>query len=918
MTKARFFSSALDGQTVTLSATQGGTTRGPNTISAWGIALAGSDWEGVTPASLTVTVNEVRPSEGTFAPYPVEWRIRVTGTSYATPDWDTEVTTPYQSVSSELEDTIRLAIEAHDPSYQRCHFVVHTGDTGNYRNTWVGSPAHRNKAYQYGQNCGHVYSTPGTYTGRSIYVYDDEGNWGTLALDDLVVTNADDWFDAASTIVVNPLADPLVAGDWTDAPAHDAANRFTTLDGAFARFEERKAHADTTKGMRICVKSGTSFTERARGISTSNTKGVCLLDTYGGSDRFTYSERNLDVDVPGSASLVDQLIYIGSPGWAFRIKNGSFDFGYDRVQGRPTNASGWSGGLKVLSRSFLVSTFATSHYRADTGLGDPCVRTVLDNCDIVGCGWFCVITEAGGNIGGRNTAIFSNDCEFYDNPEYAFMTPQSLFALGTRVYTRDGSDLGASGRGLVYGTSRGWTGHPIFVREQFAWTLYIRACYAETRGGWSGVSGALSERNSQALMRLNNRGVNEVQVGAAGWLNGRGRRYYFCDSIFSSQFPLDLDGDILKDGQPVGGAHAVVENCMIFFDPQTGSRFCISDFTGRKSIRNCVFVTLNTPPYDLDTLTATRDLTRFDTTFNKVGRFFEFISAQDNAFKFGARAENRHNTFVMLRADADIDGDGNTGGFLIRGTGTRPANTFNEGNYDMVEGHNVLHAPNLSPAPAGHVASVETIDLPAGMRVLDPYFKWSWESKTFSLDADVVNGAETPAIEYPIDWYKNPTTGADYATSANTNTLEQGVPNVSITARWFQPPKTYPNSNGVQADPYKNNTDMITVIHDCNSSGVVQGDGTGTHFKIQNRSGVTWTAGNYRVILDRSGSAGMAPDVRMTIDQATFKLYRPITPVALDSGLGSTLFDFNRNRRPNAGFAISPTSGTNAAGAILP
>ncbi|MEM1300938.1 MAG: hypothetical protein AAGH17_00005, partial [Pseudomonadota bacterium] len=94
MTKARFLSSALDGQTVTMSATQGGVTVGPNTISAW--KQPDNTWSGVGPATLTLDVQEILPSQGTFAPYPVEWRIRVaSGLSYSTPDWAPAFADPY-------------------------------------------------------------------------------------------------------------------------------------------------------------------------------------------------------------------------------------------------------------------------------------------------------------------------------------------------------------------------------------------------------------------------------------------------------------------------------------------------------------------------------------------------------------------------------------------------------------------------------------------------------------------------------------------------------------------------------------------------------------------------------------------------------------------------------------------------------
>ena len=378
MSKARFLSSALDGQTVTISASQGGITRGPNTIAQWGVVVSGGAWEGAGPATLTITAQEIVPVDAMFAPYPVEWRIRVTGTSYTTPDWAPAgpvLPNHYVDLAGNSgEDVYRLALEAHDPSFQRCQFVVHTGDTGNYRNDWVGSPQHRNKAFQYGQNCGHVYDTPGTYTGRSIYVYDDEGNWGTLALADLVVTSADDHFDAASTIVVSP------TGDWAGAPAHDIANRCTTMDAASARFEAIKS--SVTAGVRICVQSGASFNERARGLNTADALGVCAVDTYGAGGQFTYDETGTDVNPAGNND--DELFGIGSKGWAWRISNGVFNLGYDVSLGRPTNPDGWLGGSKTLSRNFLWQQFVAFIFNAGDRTGDPSCRTVVHNCDITG------------------------------------------------------------------------------------------------------------------------------------------------------------------------------------------------------------------------------------------------------------------------------------------------------------------------------------------------------------------------------------------------------------------------------------------------------------------------------------------------------------------------------------------------------
>lgn len=898
MSKARFLSSALDGNTVTMSVANNGTTLGPLNTTDWGTSSISE--------SLTVTVEEVLPTGDLFPPLGVEWRIRVSaGLSYSTPDYNVQpVAAPYDPITTEQENTMRLAYEAHDPSFQRCQFVLHTGDTGNYRNDWVGSAAHRDKSKQYGQNPGHVYSEPGTYTGRSIYVYDDEGNWGTLALDDLVVVDPDTVFDDASTIVVDPLADTAVTGDWADAPAHLVANRFNTLDAASERFNARKNNAATTKGMRICIKSGSSFTERARTFRAQDAKGQCLVDTYGGSAGFTYSEKNLDVATTKVGGVDGYLFEVDSRGWAWRLKGGSYDFGYDVADGRPTNASGWAAD-KALSRGLLNFTQPATIWSG--GDGDPSAKVVLDNVDCTGVGWFVINVIVNNNMRARATALFVNDCEFWDNADYTIINPMSIFALGTKTYTSANTDLGGMGRSRAYGTSRGWRGHPIFLREQVAWTIYIRGCYMESRGGWSGI-GVTGYRGGQRIMRLRNLSETNLNVETGGWVYGRGARKFICDSVLMDY--TNLDTTSVASGtpdEPAGGAHSVVENCLLVFDPQGGARQMLSSISARTSMRNNVFLVLNSPSNDYSN-TPSRDGTRFETDDNKDGRFGQFITAVDNSFKTGDRFENRHNTFVMLRADADIDTDGGTRSFAIRNP--QYNETFTEEDYEMVEGHNVLYAPNLA-SPVG--PSMSTIDLPAGMRVLDVWAKWIWEKVDVTLSSSVADGADTPAIPYPVDWYGNLTTGADYEGSAGCNTFTVNS-NAAGETHYYEPPNDYPNSDGVQAD--STNADQITVIHDCNSSGVVQGDGTGTHFKITNRSGETWAADDWVVILDR-GDTAMTAETLTTMTQSEFKLYRPTTPQALDDGLGSLMYDFNRDLRPNAGYPDSPT-GTNYAGAILP
>lgn len=876
------FTGFAPGSTVTMSASQGGVTRGPETVMAWGTMPGGDTiWDGsAISETLTVTVDEYTAPGDQFAPLPVEWRIRVTGTSYATP--------VYNPTNDPTEADLRLGWEASDPSFQRCTFVVHTGDSGDYRNDWVGHPSHRNKAFQYGQNCGHVYSEPGTYTGRSIYVYDDEGNWGTLALDDLVVMHPDDAFDAASTIILDPTA------QWGDAPLHATANRCTTLHDAIERHEAIKA--TVAKGTRICARAGSVLNEKSRNYLVRNTRGRCLVDTFGGSDRVQYSERGIGTPADG----VGLFEAGGSPSWAWTIKNWSFDMGYDVTSG--PSAGGWTAG-STSRRLFAYSDEA--NYSNNNG-DWPVPRGywfVYDNVDATGVHWG-VITQIFGNnqIEKRTCATFINDCHWYDNNDYHVNNVANLFVLGSKFTDTEGNDIGAMGRARLGGGLRGFRAHPIFLRETNAWTIYIRACYMENRGGWSG-GGAQDQNDTgfiggQRTMRINNQSENSLFLNPDGSVNGRGRRVYICDSVIMGTINLDASGSN-RTKEPVGnqcvaGGHVVVENCLFVYNPQAGDTNLIKYLGGRKSLRNNMLLVLNTP-YWTESNAPTRDFSRFEINGTRFSRFLEFVTdSGGNDFTQGDTLQFLHNTMVMLRPTAELD----SGDVVWRMENS-------DALYTVEDGHNIRYAPNVD-TPVG--PAMDTVDLPAGMRVLDVWLKFLWEKKDFTLASGVADGADTPAIEYPVDWYNNPTTGADYAGTNNNNAVE--VPE----GRYAEVGTDYPDANFAQP---ASNVDAITVVHDCDASGVVQGDGTGTHFKITNRSGVAWSAGACNVILDR-GSTAMASDELNLVDQTEFKLYRPTAAQPLDAGVKSTLFDFGRNLRPNAGFAISPTTGTNAAGALLP
>jgi hypothetical protein len=339
-----------------------------------------------------------------------------------------------------------------------------------------------------------------------------------------------------------------------------------------------------------------------------------------------------------------------------------------------------------------------------------------------------------------------------------------------------------------------------------------------------------------------------------------------------------------------GGEHAVVENCVLISNPMGWSQQLIGSISGLCTIRNCMFITLNTPQYAF----ANRNRTRWEVnqTTERLGKFTRFIATQRDERSAGQEMTFLHNTYVNLRPSSEfLDGP-----FEVRDAAW-------DSLYTVIEGHNVTFAPNLT-TPIGPAMS--TIDMPPGVRVLNVAVKWTWERQTFTLPAPVGPGQTTPPIPYPADWYNNPTTGASYAGAVGNNALNlrTGANDVGLNYTQLPSPASRPNS--------------ITVNHDRDASGNAAAvPGTGTHFTVTNRHPTESWSGAITVILTR-GTTAMEPDV-YPVDQSAVKLYRPTSPQALTPGVRSTLFDFDRTRlRPNSGFAIAPTTGVNTAGALLP
>ncbi len=817
-------------------------------------ALPSTSWDGPTvDETLTVTVDEIFPGGRNFSPLNVEWRIKVTGSSIGDGPADIENETDFA---------------AYDPTFAGIHYVTHTGDTGQYRNTRLSTTAHGNKAYQYGPNPGHVYSNPGDYTGRSVYVYDEDGKWGTATLPDLTVVDPDVAFAVDDVIVVSNDA----GEDWSEAPPHNPANRYTTMDAAMGAVYDLRLGSADGDGVRVSVKPGTTYNEIAQSPNLAYSNGRLLFDTWDQSGTILIDEGA--VATGSSTGDFFALSANVSDYWPIAVKGWQFDFGHSAVSGGPETGD-WSlersRGLYSL-REYLWPTFSGDGVNTFDVVG---VRPVFDNVDVRNCARR-VMTALTTTDLRRNSAWFLNDCLFEDNSDYLLFQSSNLFIIGTQCLENFGTELGLMGRSRLSGNQRGFRGHRN-VRESQNWMIYIRASFMESRGGWSGQNAGGTLYAPQPLMRL--------QESSGGFRDGK--RVYLCDNV--------LSGSIRPANQGNSAAsHVVIENNLILHDPSGVNDYTIGSFQGRQSFRNNLWIALDTPRMGRasDPETAGKNLDKFEVnpTDQRIGSLSMFIRGEYASEALGEDMELLHNTMVMLREDADIDG---TFQFVEEDLTDYQGNDAGQGdaaaNYNYIKGHNIEYAPNLA-SPVG--PAMTTTAMPSGVRVLDVWMKMVWELYEGTLSSDVADGATSEEFLYPNDWNNVQTVQVDYA-GTNSN---HGV---TIDGTYYcQLPGT-----SISLTPA--NSDALTVNF------------TATGFTLTNRSGVMWPAGAaISVVLDR-GSTAMSADMLHSVDQTDLQLYRPTTPQALDPGVKSTLFDFRRDIRPNAGFAISPSTGINASGCLL-
>lgn len=748
---------------------------------------------------------------------------------------------------------------AFDPTFQGITCVILTGDSGLFKNERVTFNAHRNKAYAFGTRAPFVYSNPGSYTAY-VFAYDRFGRWGVSVPITINVLEPNSVFSAAHTIVVDP------DGVFDGAPAHDEVNnRFTTLTDAILRFNAINNFAAT----RICCKAGSSFNEIAPSPLFKYTKDRALFTIYGGTTPISYSERGIQGD---GSKLSAFFKHGGYHAWA--VQGWNFDFGWDVHKDAPS--AGWD---NVHLRKLHDSVDDRRHPADLIGF-----RPVYDNCEIKGCAG-AVLSAASIGYTKFNSAWFLKDCVFKENADYIAFSGSSIYMLGCEVLESVGENLNFVGRYRLGGIQRGGRGHRS-IRNGGTYHIYIRATFMEARGGWTGSETARGWTfySPQPMFRTNNQGK-----GVDGF------KFHILDSVMLRTIGL-------PSGAPI--SNSIVENTLVIIDPaqSTADEF-INKVRGGCTVRNCMFIALNTPKLSKsDLLAMGRNTDQFELNNGNmtIGQYAGEairpygLSAVDDPFD-GQLCEVLNVTVAMLRSENNISGGQYLGfmpdAYTFSGQPIAPA----AAKYIYVSENHVEYCPRLSN-PIG--LPMEMLNFEGnGIRVLDVWMKMHWVLAEHTNPDPIPPGGTTGLIPYPKDWANNQTNQAYFSQTDGNHGLKAKVLGAFKTFSSMGPKDS---ANG--APNYYNGISI-----EFQSGG----------FILTNTSPETIDANQLLSILLNCG-VGMPVDVLFQVPQEELKLYRPVTPVPVDAGTYTPMFDMSHRLRPNAGYAISPTEGVNCKGALLP
>lgn len=361
----------------------------------------------------------------------------------------------------------------YDPAF---HEIGYEWDFGDNRAPWkyVRLPTEfNNPSKGYGKMCGHVYTTPGTYTvtctARQIVSLDPlviiEA---TATSDPIVVADVDDIFDETNTIYCDFTNDPP---DFTGVPAG-----FTTTNDIGKVTRSTRILAQTVGKVRLRFKAGDNrnifreVLEAERGFSTAD---VIRVDSWGGGKAILQS-----LVVGGSPGVSDTSLILTD----VHVK-GYYDptlhtFVPNTEESREAGRIGVAGaGYKILhdieasNGPMVCQTFSSGY--SELGILKP-------------------------------MNLFVDDCHFYDRFDYGFLmndAPGDFYSFTGYAYVPAPDQMQISITALTTGQDPVtkepldpqddpefpiWKTHSVAIRTWHAGKYYIDGLDGYSRCGWSG------------------------------------------------------------------------------------------------------------------------------------------------------------------------------------------------------------------------------------------------------------------------------------------------------------------------------------------------------------------------------------------------------------------------------------------------
>lgn len=458
MSKVRF-SGFPDGAEVTLSASGGGVSKGPVTISAWKQASGG----GSDVGTMDITIHRAQGT--TFAPEPVHFEAEVTGATglpTLTDGYNPDGTANPAALYSAYNYT-------YDQQFHYLEFVWDFGHTGQFEFTTRHPAWLRNKNFGYGPKVSTVFETPGSKTVTcTCYRVDYDGATGeqtvtTVAQKTVTLTVAD--IDVAV-----PAEDRLYIGnvgtDFSGVPAGATTLEVDTLDTGLG--STIRTYTQTKRVGAVFFNRGDYFTYATNDPIEVGAGNTCYLGAWGSGARPILKTSPTD---PGETDMVR-----GDGGGVNCLVAHNLEFrgGFDPVtETRDNGSSNKQRGISM--RGPARSTLAT-------------VGCVFDNLNVS----VYYIAMPNRVEHGTSDGVVTWDCDIRCWADYGFYCGDRggdgtwVSLIGTRIWNHPDScsNFGLAGKGdsgnrVEHGPHR----------VSAAYAEYVAQCDIVSRSGW-GVLGA--------------------------------------------------------------------------------------------------------------------------------------------------------------------------------------------------------------------------------------------------------------------------------------------------------------------------------------------------------------------------------------------------------------------------------------------